>query len=102
MVSEICGLSKDDVKMDSRLLHDLGIAGTEAAELLFAYSREYSVDMSAFKFNEYFPSHAVPGMRHVREFIKTLKDLGGEQPFSECPAIQLADLAEMARWTPSI
>lgn len=97
MVSEIGGISKGEVEPESRLLHDLGIAGTEAAELLFAYSREFVVDMTEFRFEEYFPNHAVPGLRRVRDFIKTLKDLGGEQPFAECPAITVADLAEMAK-----
>jgi hypothetical protein len=97
MVTEIGGLPKGEVNLQSRLLHDLGIAGTEAAELLFAFSREFVVDMTEFKFEEYFPNQAVPGMRSVRDFIRTLKDLGGEQPFAECPAISVADLAAMAK-----
>lgn len=50
------GLSVEDIRPESRLFHDLGLGGDDAAELLDAFERDFTVDMSEFDFSTYFPS----------------------------------------------
>lgn len=54
LISRATGIHSNDIRLDSRLLHDLGVSGDDAAELLETFSRHFSVDMSGFSFPVYF------------------------------------------------
>lgn len=47
--------SKDILNYDIRIYHDLNIYGDDADELLEKYAKEFNVDISFFKFTDYFP-----------------------------------------------
>ncbi len=46
--------SKGPLSPDTRLLEDLGMDGTDAAEFMEAFSKEFNVDMSEFEFDKHF------------------------------------------------
>lgn len=48
---------------DSRLFHDLGIDGDTAEELLIEFRDLFDVDLSQFRFNEYFGGEVGAGLR---------------------------------------
>ena len=54
MIAKMTGLPHDRISPDSRLNHDLGMTGDDAAEFLSAYSEAFGVDMSAFRFSDHF------------------------------------------------
>jgi len=45
----------DTLKAHTRLVHDLGIAGDDAVELMEAYVERFSVDCQGLIFENYFP-----------------------------------------------
>jgi len=47
--------SKKPVTKNTRLYHDMNVYGDEADELITAYSKKFNVDISAFRFSDYFP-----------------------------------------------
>lgn len=56
-VSESLSLREEEkrsLSADTRLLHDLGMDGTDAVEFMEAFSEEFDVDMSEFEFDRHF------------------------------------------------
>ncbi|MFC7526845.1 DUF1493 family protein [Parapedobacter sp. GCM10030251] len=47
---------KGAISNRTRLYHDLNIYGDDADELLSRFSELYGVDLSKFRFNDYFPN----------------------------------------------
>jgi hypothetical protein len=47
-------VAPEKIKLESRLLHDLGINGDDAEYLLMDYSKTFHVDMSEFNFWKFF------------------------------------------------
>ena len=54
MIADQCSVPMEKLKGETRLLHDLGIDGDDAVELLERYGKEFGVDLATFKFDEYF------------------------------------------------
>lgn len=57
-----CGISEKDILQstrDTRLFHDLNIYGDVAEACVETLELEYSVDMSSFEFDRYFPSEYI-------------------------------------------
>lgn len=84
LVARKVGKSALAVRMEDRLLHDLGIYGEDAEELIMTIAGQFSLDASAFPFKEYFLPEAfafwlLPGFarRKVLARMKplTVKDL---------------------------
>jgi hypothetical protein len=65
LVSRQCGIRPEKIGSASRLLHDLGIDGDDAAELLSDYSTIFAVDMSGFDFDRFFR-----GEPHLFNFLR--------------------------------
>lgn len=68
LVCRKTGLKAEDVRSESRLLHDLGITGDDAAEFIEEFAQIFSVDMSAFPFRRYFTGE--PGFLHMLRTFK--------------------------------
>ena len=78
----------------TRLLHDLGIDGDDATEILTAFSEKFRVDMSSFPFALHFGSEAGAGYRWVVRKIK-----GGDSiPLLPVTVQDLIDSANCGRW----
>ena len=50
------------IKLESRLLHDLGVYGDDADDVLLALQNEFQVDLSRFTFVNYFFSEGPVGI----------------------------------------
>lgn len=48
------GLRADQIEMDSRLVHDLGLYGDDAEELIRELAEEFGLPFSCFDFGKYF------------------------------------------------
>ena len=55
LVARKTGLKPDEFGPASRLLHDLGVAGDDAAELLTEFAEQFDVDFGEFRFEQFFP-----------------------------------------------
>ncbi len=53
-VSKFWLQEKSSLSENTRLQHDLGMDGTDAAEFMEAFSEEFNVDMSEFEFDRHF------------------------------------------------
>ena len=49
-----CKCRPDEISLETSLLYDLGIDGDDAAEFLEGYAERFEVDLSDFRFDEYF------------------------------------------------
>ena len=78
----------------TRLLHDLGIDGDDAEEILLDFIERFHVDFSSFHFTDYFGSEAGAGGRWlVRKFR------GGDAlHFAPLTVQDLLDAANRGRW----
>ena len=54
LIARRTGLRREEIVPESRLLHDLGIDGDDAAELLSEYSTTFGVEMSGFDSDRFF------------------------------------------------
>lgn len=82
---ETCRVSRESLTPSTRLLHDLGIDGDDAVEILTDFGKRFGVDLSSFPFQRYFGSEVGAGIRwlvrkvHGRDAIRlasiTLQDL---------------------------
>jgi acyl carrier protein len=57
-VSEELGVPAARIKPETRLLHDLGVDGDDAGDLLHHFSARFHVDLSAFRFSWHFGPEA--------------------------------------------
>ena len=57
-VSEELGVPATRIKPETRLLHDLGVDGDDAGDLLQHFSARFHVDLSAFRFSWHFGPEA--------------------------------------------
>ena len=97
LISELTGVPMRDFHAESRLLHDLGIAGDDAVELFLAFSREFHVDIREFPFEVYFPGEARIGFLWLRQVLARLFSVhGNDQTFQAYPPITVMDLTRMA------
>ena len=55
------GIRPAELTPDTRIVHDLGCDGDDAAELLERFSEEFEVDLSGLQWNRYFNDEASPG-----------------------------------------
>lgn len=54
MVARAAGVSEATIRAETRLLHDLGLWGDDAEELLADLGRHFNIDWSGFEFDGYF------------------------------------------------
>lgn len=83
-VAQVSGCKLEKLQTGSRLLHDLGIDGDDAVELLSEYSEVFQVDMGGFEFGKYFGPEASFSLFRSR-------------PQQELTPITIGDLVEYAR-----
>jgi hypothetical protein len=95
LVCRKTGLKVEAVRPESRLLHDLGITGGDAEELIQEFAQTFSVDMSSFPFGRYFTGE--PGASHVLWVLRIRKDpiWKGKVPLT---VRQLVDVALAGHW----
>jgi hypothetical protein len=72
LVCRKAGLKAEAVRPESRLLHDLGITGGDADDLILEFADDLSVDMSSFPFQRYFTGE--PGFLHLLWVLRIRKD----------------------------
>lgn len=72
-ISEVTGRKLDKLHLSSRLLHDLGIDGDDAAELVTKYAEAFQVDMKEFEFGKYFRSE--PNLVSIFDRKQTLDSM---------------------------
>ncbi len=89
-ISDFCRISKDKLSASKSLLYDLGIDGDDAMDLLDAYSDKFCVDMSNFKFDEYFGSEGF-------DFFKSLYELLFYRKKLRLKKLTVGDLVEAAK-----
>ena len=58
-VSKEIGEKLSHLQPNSRILHDLGVDGDDAFELIIKFCKHYEVDSSDFQYNQYFGSEGV-------------------------------------------
>ncbi len=64
LLQDYCG-ADSFITENTRLFHDLDLYGDDAAEFLDRFKERFSVDMSDFRFADYFPSEGdwiLPGV----------------------------------------
>lgn len=69
----------NDLTPNLSLSNDLGIYGDDASELIISFSEKFNVDISHFKFDEYFEGEGDVISKFVVKLFngkKTKKDLG--------------------------
>src|SRR4051812_45928259 len=86
MISDATGWHPDQILINSRLNHDLGIDG-DAAELLTEYAEAFAVDMSEFQFPRYFRNEP-----HLLNFWRWIPGQG-----SKLMPITVRNLVEAAK-----
>jgi len=57
-ISEELGVNKKKLTQNTRIFHDLGVDGDDAAEFIENYARKFDVDIERFSYTEYFGSEA--------------------------------------------
>lgn len=89
------GLEPEAVRPESRLLHDLGVTGDDAAELIDEFAQTFSVDMSSFQFQCYFTGE--PSFSHALWMlgIKDKPIWSGKLPLT---VARLIDAASAGHW----
>ncbi len=95
LVSEKSGVDEKKLNRSTRLYEDLKIDGDDAFELLEAFTEKFSVDMSGFKYNEYFAPEGIDLIGAVSRLFK-----GKEK--KKLKPLTLADLEQAAKegkWT---
>jgi len=72
LISEQAGVNAEQISLETRLSHDLGIGSDDASELLELYAEAFSVDLNDFQFHKYFQDEPhllnfwrwwIPGLR---------------------------------------
>ena len=56
IIADNRGLKPHKIGLSQRLLHDLGIGGGDADEILMKLEKEFRLDILDFNFDQYFPS----------------------------------------------
>jgi hypothetical protein len=56
------------MSLETRLYHDLGFEGDTAEEIILSIVSKYGVDMSKFKFSDYFPDE-FPGQSRLVSIV---------------------------------
>jgi acyl carrier protein len=60
LISEQIGVPESQINTDSVINGKLGVDGDDAYDLLLAYQKKFSVDLSNFTFRDHFGSEGVP------------------------------------------
>ena len=89
-VSDELGVPAARIKPETRLLHDLGVDGNDAGDLLQHFSARFHVDLSAFHFSSHFGPEA--GWNPLHCFYCFLFARGRQRDIP----ITIQDLAEAA------
>ena len=75
LVAQKTGQSPSEISLETRLLHDLGITGDDAGELLTEYSEMFHVDMREFEFERYFTGESWWFLGKGSKLPVTVRDL---------------------------
>ena len=96
LIADHAGVDRSQVKAETRLLHDLGMDGDDAAELLQLLEYNFDFDVKSFDYDDFFGSEAqfINPLRLLPS--RTAKYLKEKQPLT---VGQLADAVERGRWT---
>ena len=91
---EQCRVSQQQIEPSTRLLHDLGVDGDDADEVLAGFGKRFSVDFSALAFQRHFGSEFGAGGRWLIRKI-----CGGDAiRLSPVTVLDLVDAANRGRW----
>jgi acyl carrier protein len=60
LIVEQANVLPERVTPETRLLHDLGIDGDDAVELLLAFEQRFGVDLAALQFGRHFGPEGIP------------------------------------------
>lgn len=74
-VAQECGVSKQNITADTRLVEDLGIVGDDAFELFEAYAKQFSIEPGSFIFEDYFPTEGFDLAGLLASFFRKSKPL---------------------------
>ena len=92
---------KGGLHPETRLLHDMGVAGQDGYEFMEAYAAKFDVDLSGFNLREYFGDEGVGCLPLIPFRWLYLKLFAPERLVT--PAVALRDLTEWAEagaWHP--
>jgi hypothetical protein len=91
LVQKFSGRRPDRLLLDADLRKDLGVDGDDAYQLLEAYMKEFSVDMTRFEFKDHFEGEGIRlrGLRWILGITKTY------QPVT---ISRLVEAAKTGRW----
>jgi hypothetical protein len=70
-IAEAVGKDPDELGYESTLLGDCGLDGDDAEEFFADFARQFQIDMTEFRFHDYFGSEGMPILGLVR-FIRNL------------------------------
>ena len=99
LVGRVAGVRVEAIRPETRIEHDLGCTGEDAAELMDTFAREFHVNLEGFTFERYFGSEA--GATPLSLLTGVIAYwLGQEAPTSLEPLTvgQLATAAARGRW----
>jgi hypothetical protein len=95
LISRRAGIPAVNIRLDSRLLHDLGITGDDAEELLDEFASRFEVEMEGFSFDEYFTGE--PSVLHFLWVLGVRKKPIWEDK-KELTVSELVEAAHRRRW----
>lgn len=97
LVYELTGVSQKKLKLDARLLHDLGVDGADGWDILTEFSRRYGVDISMLDMSKYFsPEAAATPFTFVRWLLDPAFRRGDQ--FSPIRVRDLVECARTGKW----
>jgi len=70
LIEEVTNVPVAKLTLETRVGHDLGVDGDDAVEILMALKKRYSVDISAFKFDEHFGTEGWDPFRAIYHLFR--------------------------------
>jgi acyl carrier protein len=92
-VSRYCGVKRQALTPQTRLVEDLGLEGDDAEEFIQSFSQTFSVDLTEFEFRKYFGVEAAVNPISLVRFFLPKKRVPIEIG-------QLVAAAARGRWAP--
>jgi acyl carrier protein len=95
LLAQKTGRKPDNITNGARLLHDLGLDGDDAAEVIAEISKTLKVDISAFDYSKYFRSE--PSLLSLLWFLPSQRNeqVSKKRPITVAELINAAELGKL-------